>query len=352
MKKIFSFLLFSLFALVLVGCDPISNVVNGGDDEANDSVEITQEESQAKLEKMEEDGYLLTFHYSDDEEDSGTFTIGAKGNVVWIITEEDGVALVEDSEKVHYYSYTKDEGYKFEATVTKDQEGSLVNSYKLAYTGWLYWANSYNGSLKKGADAKVAGRSCYTYDLDLAGIGGIIGTLAGVTSLKYKVYVDKELGLTLKVEFAATADGESSSFSYEVTEFKTGSAVSVPTLPEPTSDNNMSESYAKARSEFQKVTGILLPELEGLEVDDYPYTEGATSYCFDIIGGEELGYNTFAALKAYLDLSLSSWTCTGPEVDGEYTNYNYFNDTAWIGLTWDSTNEAVYLNAMMENNPQ
>ena len=346
MKKILSFLLVSLFALVLVGCDPISNVVNGGDDEANDSLEITQEESQAKLEKMEDDGYLLTFHYSDDEEDSGTFTIGAKGNVVWIITEEDGVALVEDSEKVHYYSYTKDEGYKFEATVTKDQEGSLVNSYKLVYTGWLYWANSYNGSLKKGADAKVAGRSCYTYDLDLGGLGGIIGSLAGVTSLKYKVYVDKELGITLKVEFAATADGESSSFSYEVTEFKTGSAVSVPTLPEPVSAN-MSESYAKARGEFQEVTGVLLPELEGLEVEDYPYSEGDSSYCFDIIGGDELSEATFALLKAFLDSALASWTCEGPSQDGEYINVNYSSASGWIGLTWDSTNEAVYLNASM-----
>ena len=351
MKKILSFLLISLFALVLVGCDPISNVVNGGDDEANDSLEITQEESQAKLERMEDDGYLISFHYSDDEGDNGSFKIGAKGNVVWIITEKDGVALVEEEDKVHYYSYEVENGYTYEGTVQKEQGDSFVNAYKLAYTGWLYWANSYNGRLKKGADAKVAGRNCYTYDLDLAGLGGVLGSLAGVTSLKYKVYVDKELGLTLKVEFSATADGESSSFSYEVTEFKTGSQVTVPTLPEPVS-TNMSESYAKARSEFQKVTGILLPELEGLEVDDYPYTEGATSYCFDIIGGEELDYNTFAALKAYLDIALSSWTCTGPRVDGEYTNYDYTNDNAWIGLTWDGENEAVYLNAMMENNLQ
>ncbi|MBO4623667.1 MAG: hypothetical protein J5691_07310 [Bacilli bacterium] len=351
MKKILSFLLLCLFALALVGCDSINNAINGGDDEANDSLEMTQEQSQEKLEKMESDGYLITFHYSDDEGDSGTFTIGAKGNVVWMLTDGEGAALLEEEASVHYYSYNNEDGYKYESTVQKEQGESYISSYKIASTSWLYWANAYNGQFKKGADAKVAGRNCYTYDLNL-GLGGAIGKLAGLSDFGYKVYVDKETGITMKVEFKATVDGESSSFNYEVTEFKTGSAVVAPTLPEPTSDNNMSESYAKARGEFQKVTGILLPELEGLEVDDYPYSEGATSYCFDIIGGEELGYDTFAALKAYLDLSLSSWTCTGPEVEGEYTNYNYTNDNAWIGLTWDSVNEAVYLNAMMENNLQ
>ncbi|MBP5550742.1 MAG: hypothetical protein J6X93_01650 [Bacilli bacterium] len=348
MKKVLSFLLLFLFTFALTGCD-LAGKLTGGEG-GTDSLEITQEESQAKLEKMESDGYLITFHYSDDEGDSGTFTIGAKGNVVWMLTDGEGAALLEEENNVHYYSYNNEAGYQYESTVQKEQGESYISSYKVASTSWLYWANAYNGQFKKGADAKVAGRNCYTYDLNL-GIGGAIGKIAGISNFAYKVYVDKETGITMKVEFAATVEGESSSFSYEVTEFKTGSQVTAPTLPEPASAN-MSESFAKARSEFQKVTGILLPELEGLEVDDYPYSEGATSYCFDIIGGEELSESTFALLKVFLDGALADWTCTGPRVDGEYTNYDYTNDNAWIGLTWDGENEAVYLNAMMENNPQ
>ena len=61
---------------------------------------------------------------------------------------------------------------------------------------------------------------------------------------------------------------------------------------------------------------------------------------------------TFALLKAFLDETLDGWTCEGPSQDGEYLNVNYYNSSSWIGLTWDSTNEAVYLNALMENNPQ
>ena len=324
MKKFLSFLLVSLFVLVLSGC---SFIPNTGDDDAIDSLEITQEESQAKLEKLEKDGYLITFNYNDDEGDSGSFTLGAKDNVVWFISDGNGSAILEDGNNIHCYEYSTEEGYTFTGTVEKDQEESLVSVYKLAYTGWLYWANSYNGQLKKGSDAKVAGRSCYTYDLDLVSLTGIIGSLAGISGLKYKIYVDKELGITLKVEFAANVEGESSSFSYEVTEFLTGSSVVAPNLPEPTNNSGMSESYAKARNEFYLVTGVLVPQLEGLEAEDYPYEDGDTSYCFDIIEGEELSYDTFLLFKIYLDSALTDWECSGPTEDGEYTNVNYTSDS-------------------------
>ena len=345
MKKVLSFILLSLFVLALTGCAMIDNAVNGGDGDANDSLEITQEESQAKLEKMEEDGYLITYNYTDDEGNSGTFTLGAKGNVVWFISDGEGAAILEEGDSLHCYDYSAEDGYTYTNTVHKEQEESVVSTYKLAYSGWLYWANTYNGQFKKGSDATVAGRSCYTYDLDLLGsLGGLIGSLAGLTNVKYKVYVDKELGVTLKVEFTATAEGETSSFSYEVTQFLTGSKVVAPTLPEHNKDG-VSTSFTKARVEFYEVTGILVPELTGLEVEEYPYTEGDTSYCFDIIGGAELGYNTYEVLKAFLDTELADWTCSGPSQDGEYINVNYTSDSAWVGLTWDSVNLAVYLNA-------
>jgi len=48
-----------------------------------------------------------------------------------------------------------------------------------------------------------------------------------------------------------------------------------------------------------------------------------------------------------LDAELADWTITGPTTDGEYTNVNYNSDAGWIGLTWDATNQAVYVNANM-----
>ena len=109
----------------------------------------------------------------------------------------------------------------------------------------------------------------------------------------------------------------------------------------------MTASYQKARAEFEAVTGVQLPAIADLEVSEYPYEEGDTSYCLDITSGAGLSYATFEAIKAYLDTALSGWTITGPSVDGEYTNVNYNGVAGWIGLTWDSTNAAVYVNASM-----
>ena len=63
---------------------------------------------------------------------------------------------------------------------------------------------------------------------------GAYAQMEGISNLKYKIYVDKTLGITMKVEASATNDGVTASFSYEVTSFKQGSEVTAPRLPEPT----------------------------------------------------------------------------------------------------------------------
>ena len=113
------------------------------------------------------------------------------------------------------------------------------------------------------------------------------------------------------------------------------------------SNVTMTDSYSKARNEFKAVTGVELPMLENLEVEEYPYEEGDKSYCFDITGGTNISMETFNSIKTYLDSVLSDWEKTGPEVQGEYTNYNYNSNSGWIGLTYDSTNVAIYINANM-----
>ena len=111
----------------------------------------------------------------------------------------------------------------------------------------------------------------------------------------------------------------------------------------------MSESYSKARNEFNKVTGILLPKLEKLEVSEYPYNEGDKSYCLDIISGENLNFQQYESFLKFFDEKLSSWEKTGPTTEGEYTNVNYNSANGdWIGVTWDATNNAIYINTMMK----
>ena len=118
---------------------------------------------------------------------------------------------------------------------------------------------------------------------------------------------------------------------------------------EPTQKVQMTESYKKACEEFKKVTGVEVIAMEKLEAEEYPYKEGDKSYCFDIIGGDNLKYETFLEFEKYFDKVLSSWTKDGPTEEGDFTNINYRNANGdWIGLTWNnSESKGIYINAMM-----
>ena len=242
MKRIFTLIFACLIAFLFIGCDiPGVNIGGDGDgdggttQEPSDKLAMSQEQSESKFQEIAANGYEITFVFSsnDDEgEESGTMTMGAKGNVVWVLIDGEGMALVDDNGQIHMYN-TEEGEFVFAYTLPKEASESLYESYQGLASPYLYWANGYDGSLKKGADAKVAGRNCYTYELDLSASLGAYAQMEGIENLKYKVYVDKDLGITMKVEAAATVDGSSSSFNYEVTSLKIGSEVTAPRLPEP-----------------------------------------------------------------------------------------------------------------------
>lgn len=245
MKRLFSIIVVCLMAFLFVGCDSIVNQIkdgmnNGGDGDeepkSEDKLEMTQQESEEKFQEIAGNGYEVTFVYTskDDEgEESGTMTMGSKGTVVWFLTDGDGMALVEEEAQFHLYSCEEGE-YSFEYSLPKEGSEELLEAYQSIASPYLYWANNYDGSLKKGADATVAGRSCYTYELDYSAMIGAYAQMEGISNLKYRIYVDKTLGITMKVEASATSDGVTANFSYEVTSFKQGSDVTAPRLPEPT----------------------------------------------------------------------------------------------------------------------
>jgi hypothetical protein len=95
--------------------------------------------------------------------------------------------------------------------------------------------------------------------------------------------------------------------------------------PSQGADGEMTESYADSRAEFKKVTGIELPAIDNLEVDrEYPYKEGDTDYCFDIIGGSALVYQTYLDLQTFLNGKL------GTQVEG----FPHGNETVGSGSAW------------------
>ena len=221
-----------LAMFVLVGCGGAS----GGNSNGEESLPISEEQSQQKMQQLaQSDGYYLEFKYSSSSDGEASeedhFYYGVKGDVVWMGQDEDGLALKKEGNQYHYYSL-EDGNYSFVYSVTNEQAEGLDSAYMSIYTMWLYYGNAFDGQLTKGADTKVAGRSCNTYTFSYSNLGNLSSVMgAGVASLKYEIAVDKELGITMKLSVAGKSSEGSGTFSYEVTKFVTGSSVTVPTLP-------------------------------------------------------------------------------------------------------------------------
>ena len=230
------------FALVACG--------ESGGGQGNEHLEINQAQAEQKMEELAAgDGYYLKFTYSTQSDgeatSSGTMYYGYKGDIFWMGSEDFDIAIKESETKYDYYS--KEEGvWKYTSSMTKEQaeQYGLEKTYKQLATSWFFWGNTYDGQLKKGKDVTVAGRKChtYTYEYSSSADAQVAAILAqqGITSasIKYEIAVDKELGITMKVSVSGGTNESSGSLSYEVTEFKTGSAVEVPDLPAAVLVNN------------------------------------------------------------------------------------------------------------------
>ena len=108
-------------------------------------------------------------------------------------------------------------------------------------------------------------------------------------------------------------------------------------------------TYNSVLDDFYALTGVQLPEMDGLYVEEYPFEEGSNSYCLDIVAGENLSYSTYETLLAFLEEALADWE----KVTMEDPYYPYVNFTSeagdWFNLVWDVENECVYLNVVMSD---
>ena len=127
-----------------------------------------------------------------------------------------------------------------------------------------------------------------------------------------------------------------------------------PSTDNPSSDNPtvtivMTESYKTNRDNFKKVTKIELPALEKLEVDEFPYRDGDTSYCFDIIGGDNLNYQTYLIFENFFKEKIGN--CDSGYPSGDETNgrdAQWTKNGRWYQTYWDKTNKAIYINTTLK----
>ena len=105
-------------------------------------------------------------------------------------------------------------------------------------------------------------------------------------------------------------------------------------------------SYSRGAEDFKKASGFTLPEISDLEVEEFPYTEGATDYCFDITGGMNLNFSTYETILAYFQEQLGECQTGFPDgdestgMDAQWT----LTDGRWYQVYWDSANQAIYIN--------
>lgn len=114
---------------------------------------------------------------------------------------------------------------------------------------------------------------------------------------------------------------------------------------------NMAQSYSTARSQFKAVTGIEVPALENLEADDgyfQYYNQGDTEYCFDIIGGSALNFETYMTIERFFMVKLGNCSAGYPIGDEQSgRDAQWIKNGRWFQTMWDAHNRAIYINTTL-----
>ena len=218
----------------LVACDGLGGLVpdgGGSGDNSNSSgqqggginLPDTMEQAFNKFYQLgKEQGFEVTFN-SMTEDDSGqdvreSDTVGFKNDVLWIQGDS---AYKEATSGLEYYQYdTQKQSYEYQGSVQYSLQTIAQQFTSQFYAGYQY-VSSAQGSLTGVKDVTVAGRAAKEYTFAYTALDAV-GTL--------KLVFDNQTGITLKIYGTAATGAETSSAEFEVTSFKIGDQVTVPTL--------------------------------------------------------------------------------------------------------------------------
>ena len=220
MKKILA-LLPMIAAFALTGCGN-----NEKESEDGENLAISQEQAKEKMAQLATtSGYEITFRYvdSEDEGEPATQTVGVKDDYFWVYSSsQKDMIHFESDNSVKVFEWSEEEStFKVDA----DAYPLPAETYKQIYENygtWLYFAFTYDGldGFHKVKDTTFVGRSATEYKLRETYMSAYV---------EAKVIVDKETGITLYFGWEGRdLEGESGSAAFEVTSFKTGAAVDVP----------------------------------------------------------------------------------------------------------------------------
>lgn len=184
----------------------------------------------AKLDAL--NGWEITINHKwsesgEEDPDEQIWIIGEKNNIFWYDIDDDKMALKTQGESVYVYDW--DEVNSEYAASFEGQpmtQGYYDSMTMLSYM-WLFWKDMYNGvELTNAGSATVCGRTCtkYTWSASEAALGAY-----AYGSISF--WVDNATGITMKLEAGSSSNEGSTSYTHEVTSFKTGDKVTPPALP-------------------------------------------------------------------------------------------------------------------------
>ncbi len=187
-----------------------------------------KDSAQAKLAELgEKDGYEISFKVTEAGGDVTEYTTGRKENIWWTLSGGEGMACMQNGDTgVTTYEYDGTE-WTISSNLVGQDIDDIISIYGTAYTVYLFFANAFEDSLEKDGHDTIAGRSCTIYKYEVSALDA---------SVIWNACVDDELGITLRWGLDMNSAEDSSFASMEVTSFKSGSDVSVPTLPAPGED--------------------------------------------------------------------------------------------------------------------
>ena len=224
MKKLL-LLLPLIGAFALAGCGEEEPSGEGGQEEGT-NLEYNEAQSKAKVHELINNGGLeVSYKYSANGEEETTLKLGTKNNFYWVESESKSMIEIVDETNFRSYSYDEENNaYTPGDLVPYGDTNEYKESIIAGNTTYFYLAHHVDGtnSFHKVKDTTFVGRSATEYSYQI---------IASVAEAQQRVIIDKQTGITLLWEASgSTIYGESEAARFEVTEFKTGDQVKVPSI--------------------------------------------------------------------------------------------------------------------------
>ena len=262
MKKIALLAFAGVATLTLLACKKNKAPISGRDtSNADKSLKITKADSLQKMRKLaSEGGYHIAYDFRMGEVEDGVDASALGEKAVYYRKDGSGIAL--DHADPHYHIFLKD---------AEEEAFEYLMSFKTdVYDQWygegsmMFYAHNLNLTYREAGTATVLDRQCITYSFEY--------DYGAEEKKPYTLYLDAELGITLKLECTKEGAPNTETVYVEAKVFEIGGDIQIPELPEVT---EIVDGDALIREDWKNTVPekIRFSSFHGAYNAEYPYME-------------------------------------------------------------------------------